>query len=292
MRTVKNYKRVSIIRQQAKIERGTNEQTNKGTREQTKHQQQRIEAGRLACRSGAAMSLADRSDLRYSATNISTKRVPMYIPKSFQVAELATLQAVIRRYSFATLISTIDGVPFATHLPLLLRESPLSPYGALVGHLARANPQWRHFADRESLVIFQGPHSYISPSWYPSAAVKPTVPTWNYVTVHAYGIPQIRDDAEWLAAQLDDLIATYEAAQPQPWPALLPDEYRAAQIKAIVGFELVITRLEGKFKLGQNRAPADQQGVFAALSDSPYPESRELAQFMPGLCAIEAPVER
>jgi transcriptional regulator len=216
----------------------------------------------------------------------------MYIPTSFQVEDLPTLQAVMRRYSFATLISVIDGAPFATHLPLLLRESPLSPYGTLVGHLARANPHWRQFTDHEALVLFQGPHSYISPSWYPTAASKPTVPTWNYVSVHAYGTPQIRDDAEWLTAQLDDLVATYEAAQPQPWSAILPDDYRDRQLKAIVGFELPIRRLEGKFKLGQNRAPADQQSVFAALSESPYPESRDLAQFMPGLCALQAPVER
>ncbi|MBV9791074.1 MAG: FMN-binding negative transcriptional regulator [Chloroflexi bacterium] len=214
----------------------------------------------------------------------------MYIPSSFHVEDLPTLQDVMRRYSFATLIGTAEGVPFATHLPLLLRESPLSPYGALVGHLARANPHWRQFlSDREMLVIFQGPHSYISPSWYPTAETAPTVPTWNYVTVHAYGVPQIRDDAEWLESQLHDLIDTYEADQPAPWPGVLPDEYTARQLKAIVGFELPIARLEGKFKLGQNRAPVDQQGVFAALRQSPYAEARDLAQFMIGACAIEEP---
>jgi transcriptional regulator len=216
----------------------------------------------------------------------------MYIPKSFQVEDLATLQTVMRRYSFATLIGTAENVPFATHLPLLLRESPLSPYGALVGHVARANPHWQHFTpDREVLVIFQGPHSYISPSWYPTAATAPTVPTWNYVTVHAYGVPQIRDDAAWLEAQLNDLITTYESEQPEPWPGILPAEYTARQLKAIVGFELPITRLEGKFKLGQNRAPADQQGVFSALRQSPYSQARDLAQFMLGACAVEEPVE-
>lgn len=216
----------------------------------------------------------------------------MYMPKSFQVEDLRALQAVMRRYSFATLVGTDKGVPFATHLPLLLRESPLSPYGTLVGHLARANPHWQHFAaDREALVIFQGPHSYISPSWYPTAKTTPTVPTWNYVTVHAYGIPQIRDDADWLAAQLADLIAIHEAEQPEPWPGLLPDDYQARQIKAIVGFELPITRLEGKFKLGQNRASVDQQGVFAALRQSPYSEARDLAQFMIGACEVEESIQ-
>jgi transcriptional regulator len=208
----------------------------------------------------------------------------MYIPRSFQIDDLDRLQAVMREYSFATLISTVDGAPFATHLPLLLRASPLSPYGTLVGHLARANPHWRHFAEAEALVIFQGPHSYISPSWY---GTTPAVPTWNYVTVHAYGWPQIHEDPAWLSAQLQELIDTYEATQPQPWPGTLPDEYRHKQMQAIVGFELPITRLEGKFKLGQNRAPADQQGVYAALRQSSSPAAQELMRFMIDVCALE-----
>ncbi|HEX6291072.1 MAG TPA: FMN-binding negative transcriptional regulator [Herpetosiphonaceae bacterium] len=213
----------------------------------------------------------------------------MYLPASFEVQDPAKLRAVMRAFSFATLISVVDGVPFASHLPLLLRESPASPHGVLVGHLARANPHWRHFLpDREALVIFQGPHSYISPSWY---AASPAVPTWNYVTVHAYGTPQIRDDAAWLSAQLQELIQTYEADLPTPWPGLLPDAYRQQLMKAIVGFELPIARLEGKFKLGQNRSPADQQGVYAALRQSASPDARALARFMPGECALDLPVE-
>jgi transcriptional regulator len=209
----------------------------------------------------------------------------MYLPRSFQIDDLDRLKAVIREYSFATLISVVDGAPFATHLPLLLRESPLSPYGTLVGHLARANPHWRHFAaGDEALVIFQGPHSYISPSWYQAT---PAVPTWNYVTVHAYGRPQIHDDAGWLSAQLQELIDTYEATQPEPWSGVLPAEYRHQQIQAIVGFELPIARLEGKFKLGQNRASADQQGVYAALQQSSSPAAQELMRFMIDLCALE-----
>jgi transcriptional regulator len=213
----------------------------------------------------------------------------MYLPRSFQIEDLDRLKVVMREYSFATLISTVDGAPVATHLPLLLRESALSPYGTLVGHVARANPQWRHFAaGSEALVIFQGPHSYISPSWYQAT---PAVPTWNYVTVHAYGRPQINDDAAWLSAQLQELIDTYEATQPEPWSGALPDEYRHKQMQAIVGFELPITRLEGKFKLGQNRAPADQQGVYAALRQSASPTAQQLAQLMVDLCALDQSLE-
>jgi transcriptional regulator len=209
----------------------------------------------------------------------------MYLPRSFQIDDLDQLKAVMRDYGFATLISTVNGAPFATHLPLLVRESPLSPYGTLVGHLARANPHWRHFtADCEALVIFQGPHSYISPSWYQAT---PAVPTWNYVTVHAYGTPQIRDDAAWLSAQLQELIDTYEATQPEPWSGVLPPEYRHRLTQAIVGFELPITRLEGKFKLGQNRVPGDQQGVYAALRQSSSPAAQQLAQFMIDVCVLD-----
>jgi len=201
----------------------------------------------------------------------------MYIPPAFRVEDAAKLAALIQRHSFATLITHADGAPFASHLPMLYRPEA-GPHGTLISHLARANPQWQHFAHGpEALAIFHGPHSYISPSWYQAELA---VPTWNYAAVHAYGVPSIITDHDRIVALLDELIATYEAAFPKPWPGQLPDEYRDKMIQGIVAFEIPITRLEGKFKLGQNRPVADVQNVHAALSASADADSRALAEFM------------
>jgi transcriptional regulator len=186
----------------------------------------------------------------------------MYIPKAFCEDDLTTLHALMQNDSFATLITQHDGVPFASHLPLLLRPEE-GPYGTLVGHMARANPQWRDFdATREVLVIFQGPHAYISPSWY---EVHPSVPTWNYAAVHAYGTPQLIDDSATLYELLHALVHTYEAPMPQPWAFDLPADYVHNMMQGIVGFTMRISRLEGKCKLSQNRSLGDQKRVTVAL---------------------------
>jgi transcriptional regulator len=191
----------------------------------------------------------------------------MYIPKTFQVTDSEVLAAFIRAHSFATLVSAVEGTPFATHLPLLLDE------GRLLGHVARANPHWRAFdGQQEALAIFHGPHAYISPTWY---TVAPAVPTWNYAAVHVYGIPRLIE-GEGLAAIVDRLVAAYEAAQPAPWSGELPAEYRAKLLQAIVGFELEIVRIEGKFKLGQGRSQEDQLGVLARLDSSADPIAQAL----------------
>ena len=204
----------------------------------------------------------------------------MYLPPHFQVTDTAKLIDAMRRYSFATLVTQADGAPFATHLPLIYREQPGTP-GTLIGHVARANPQWQHFADgAEALAIFHGPHAYVSPSWY---ATEPAVPTWNYIAVHAYGVPRIIDDEAWLEELVDELVQTYESSQPQPWPNQLPREFKTKLLKAIVGFEMPLTRLEGKFKLSQNRSPDDVAGVIAALSDSLQADGRAVADAMQAL---------
>jgi transcriptional regulator len=132
----------------------------------------------------------------------------MYMPKSLQETDRTTLHQLMQMYSFATLITQADGMPYANHVPLLLRPDD-GPHGTLVGHLARANSQWRHFdADREVLVIFQGPHTYVSPSWY---GVHPSVPTWNYAVVHAYDTPRVMDDHDEFYAALSALVQVYEA---------------------------------------------------------------------------------
>jgi transcriptional regulator len=203
----------------------------------------------------------------------------MYVPKHFHEEDLAVLQALMRQYSFATLVSTQeDGVPVATHLPVLLETEP-APYGTLKAHLALGNPQWRTLQEeREVLVMFQGPHAYISPSWY---SVELSVPTWNYATVHAYGRPRLISDAGELYTHLSALVATYEGNFPQPWPfEKLPQDYVEKMMKGVVGLSIEITRLEGKYKMSQNRSLQDQQQVVEHLYTSADTTTREVATVM------------
>ncbi len=189
----------------------------------------------------------------------------MYIPKAFREDDTATLHKLMRDYSFATLITQQNGVPLASHLPFLL-DAERGTYGTLLGHMARGNSQWRTFEEnREVLVIFQGPHAYISPSWY---EVEPAVPTWNYAVAHAYGVPRLIEDKTELYDLLRTLVQTYEAGFEKPWAfESLPDDYVQKMMQGIVGFEIPIARLEGKFKLNQNRSTTDQARVAAALSE-------------------------
>jgi transcriptional regulator len=199
----------------------------------------------------------------------------MYIPKAFREDDITTLHEFIQIYSFATLITQHEGLPFATHLPFLL-DSERGPNGTLLAHMARANPQWHDFnSAQEVLAIFQGPHAYISPSWY---EVELSVPTWNYAVVHAYGIPRIIEDSEEFYQFLQILIETHEAQFENPWPFQLPDDYLQKMIRGIVGFAIEITRLEGKFKMSQNRTESEQENVIAALQESP--DTQPVAELM------------
>ncbi len=186
----------------------------------------------------------------------------MYIPAAFRESRLEVLHALIREHSFATLVSHVDGQLFATHLPLLL-DPARGPNGTLRGHMARANPHWRSFErGDEALVIFQGPHAYISPNWY---VAEQAVPTWNYSVVHAYGTPVLVEDAGGIRALLDDTVATFEAPFAEQWStARAGDEYISHMAQAIVAFEVGITRLEGKRKLSQNRS-SDVESAAAGL---------------------------
>jgi transcriptional regulator len=202
----------------------------------------------------------------------------MYIPKHFREDDLAMLQKLMRDYSFAILVSTQeDSVPVATHLPFTYDTNP-APYGTLRAHMALGNSHWRAFQEeRESLVIFQGPHTYISPSWYD---VELSVPTWNYATVHAYGKPRIITDHAELYEHLKTLIASHEAQFPKPWPFQLPTDYVEKMMKGIVGFAIEITRLEGKFKMSQNRSLHEQERVIEELSSATDATAREVATAM------------
>ncbi len=196
----------------------------------------------------------------------------MFIPSSFRVEDSETLAKFMEQYGFATLVTVHNGVPFASHVPLLLDRTA----NVLLGHLARANPQWQSFATgTESLAIFAGPHAYISPSWY---ATAPAVPTWNYTTVHVYGTPRLLSD-ERTREVVDATVRKYEDSRVTPWKNEMPDEFRRKLLAGVVGFEMPLTRIEGKFKLGQNRSPADQAGMLAGLREDGT-EANLLADFI------------
>jgi len=202
----------------------------------------------------------------------------MYIPRLNRVTDTALIHQFMQRFSFATLVTVEDGIPVATHLPFML-DPAAGEHGTLIAHVARANPQWKAFdQQREVLVIFQGDHTYISPSWYEAAPAN--VPTWNYMTVHAYGVPQIIEDQPQMVAMLDRLVNKYEQAYPKPWQMALSDADMQTMLQAIVAFEIPITRLEGKFKLSQNRSTEDQQRVVAALAGSGDPMAQAVGREM------------
>jgi len=199
----------------------------------------------------------------------------MYTPAHFQIEDRDTLNAFMRQHSFATIVSSDSNVPQATHMPVLLNPTQ-GPHGTVLSHMARANPQWRHFSNTEVLVIFTGPHAYISPAWY---VTEPAVPTWNYTAVHAYGIPRLVTQHDRFALMLQDLVEFYEAERPNRWHGTLPAEFRDGLMKGIVGIEIEITRLEGKFKLSQNR-PQDAPSVIAMLQNSTNQTDRDTAKMM------------
>lgn len=202
----------------------------------------------------------------------------MYVPRPFAEADVPTLHGFMAQYGFATLVTNHDGAPFASHLPLLI-DRDVGEYGALIGHMSRANPQWRGFGARtEALAIFHGPHAYISPSWYESQQV---VPTWNYAAVHAYGEPRIVEDHAAVLALLERLVAENESAGPAPWRIDSQTvAFRDSQMRGIVAFEIPIARLEGNFKLNQNKPEADRRGAAAGLRRTGDALALEVARMM------------
>jgi transcriptional regulator len=219
----------------------------------------------------------------------------LYIPPHFREEEVQRLHTFMRRYSFATLIShegrnaldAHDGHEgpdtLVSQLPLLLHADQ-GAHGTLVGHMARANPQWSHFErGREVVVMFHGPHAYVSPSWY---ATEVAVPTWNYATVIARGTARLVNDVDAAWAMLRELVDTYESGRPAPWSIdRLPQVVGDKMVQNIVGFEIEIATLEGKFKLSQNRSAADRQGVISVLRELGDPESAGVAALMEELAS-------
>ncbi|HEX6443677.1 MAG TPA: FMN-binding negative transcriptional regulator [Streptosporangiales bacterium] len=185
----------------------------------------------------------------------------MYVPAHF-AADDETVHTLLSHIRAADLVTSTPQGMLATYLPLLY-DPDAGRHGALLGHVARNNDQWREPASGESLVIVHGPDAYVTPSWYASKAEHGrVVPTWNYVTAHVYGQLVVHDDPEWLASLVRRLTDHHEAGLPTPWSADdAPPKFFAGQLRAIVGVELQITRVEAKVKMSQNRPRADVDGV-------------------------------
>jgi len=185
----------------------------------------------------------------------------MYLPEAFSTQDLCALDRLAAYNAFGTLVSQIDGAPFASHLPVLYRRA--GERVTLTGHWARANPQWRDIEGQRALFIFQGPHAYISPRWYPEP--RRNVPTWNYAVAHLYGRVRIIQDTTELASIVTALAAQYEAGALEPWRFEDTGEAGRVRLKAIVGFELTAEKIEVKLKLNQNHAPGNVRGAIDGL---------------------------
>lgn len=208
----------------------------------------------------------------------------MYIPPHFNEDRVDVLHHLIRDHGLATLVTYGPSGLIASHVPLVLDTSdPTEPFGTLRGHLSRANQQWKDYSREVSaLAIFAGPQHYITPSWYPAKTEHgKVVPTWNYIVVHAYGRLETYDDRESLLANVEALTTQHEASRAEPWKVSdAPASYIDAQLKGIIGISLRIDRLEGKWKISQNRSAVDQASVAAALHDAGTDTSIAMAETM------------
>lgn len=202
----------------------------------------------------------------------------MYTPENFTEDDPDRISELLAGYGFG-LVVTVDaeGSPFASHLPLL-HDPGSGRWGTILGHMARANPQWGQFSPgRDVLAVFSGPHAYVSPSWY---GTHPAVPTWNYAAVHVYGRPRIIDDPAGVRAVVQRLVERYESDLETPWRMDLPRRYETSMLRAIVAFEIEISRLEGTFKLSQNRDEADRRNVAARLDERGFDDAKAVARLM------------
>ena len=203
----------------------------------------------------------------------------MYVPKHFEERDLAVLQALIRSHPLGTWVAQTDAGLLVNHVPFLI-DPARGENGTLICHVARANPVWRSFAkEAECVVVFQGPQTYITPAWYPSKqAGGKAVPTWNYAVVHAHGVPRAVEDRDWLLAHVRALSDLHESKRAAPWSvADAPVDYIDTMLKAIVGIEIPIGTLIGKWKTSQNRPLADKLGVIDGLNECGDPESLRMA---------------
>jgi len=202
----------------------------------------------------------------------------MYTPSAFRQDDLTQLHQQISACPLASVVSQGAEGLLASHLPLLLAPEE-GEFGTLYGHFARANPHWRELLQGETLAIFQGPQAYVSPSWYPSKAEHgKAVPTWNYIAVHVRGQARLIEDEAGLLQLVSRLSAAHEAGRERPWAVSdAPRDYIDSMLRAIVGFALPIQRIQGQWKLSQNRTAADRDGVRAGLNTSLSPADHALA---------------
>ena len=190
----------------------------------------------------------------------------MHLPDHFRVEDVAEMHALMRGRPFAALVSAGPSGLYGSHLPTVLKDE--GPNGVIECHLARANPHWKDLAaGGEAMMIFQGPEGYITPNWYTTKAqTGKAVPTWNYAIVHAYGRPEVMKDKEWLLRHVSELSDQQERTEAHPWKVSdAPASYIDVMLRGIVGFRFAITRLEGKWKMSQNREPQDRVGVVGGL---------------------------
>ncbi|HEY4381838.1 MAG TPA: FMN-binding negative transcriptional regulator [Acidobacteriaceae bacterium] len=202
----------------------------------------------------------------------------MYIPKHFEETRVPVIHGLIDAHPLCSLVTMGRSGLFASHLPMVLERSETG-LGVLRGHLSRANSQWKEFSpEMEALAIFSGPDHYITPNWYAEKAeTGKVVPTWNYAVVHAYGLLTIHESPDWLRAHLETLTNIHEAGSGTPWKVTdAPEEYVSVMMKGIVGLELAVTRLEGKWKASQNRSERDRQRVAEGLGELATESSRTM----------------
>lgn len=197
----------------------------------------------------------------------------MYIPKYFRIDDEEVIYDFIEKYSFATLVSQHNGEPYATHLPLMFYKSER----ALYGHFARPNEQWMDVENQQVLAIFQGPHCYISPSWYETTKA---VPTWNYVSIHVYGKLEIIEDKKVMSDSLNDLVNKYESPDSTYNLSGVDPSYIEGMSKGIVAFRINITKIEGKAKLSQNHPTERQELVIQHLENSSQHDQMQIASLM------------
>ncbi len=203
----------------------------------------------------------------------------MYVPKHFEERDVGVLHALMRSQPLGAWVTNAGGTLAVNHIPFLVKAAE-GDYGTLVGHVARANPIWRSFSrEVASVVIFQGAQSYITPSWYPTKqAHGKAVPTWNYAVVHAHGVPRTIEEREWLLEHVTELSDLHESKRAVPWSVSdAPPDYVDTLLKAIVGIEIPISTIVGKWKTSQNRLLADQLGIVAGLSERDDGNSQEMA---------------
>jgi transcriptional regulator len=208
----------------------------------------------------------------------------LYIPKYYAEKDVAILHALIDAHPLGAWVTAGGAGLVANHIPFLI-DPARGEFGTLVGHVAKANPVWRSLSgDNESVVIFQGADAYVSPSWYPSKKEHgKVVPTWNYAVVHAFGSPRAIHDHAWLLALVERLTTKHESGRAAPWKISdAPPDYIARRLDAIVGIEMPIRRIEGKWKVSQNQPAADKMGIVAGLEAEGHPESLKMARLVAG----------